>query len=103
MTSVSTRLIVFSLLTCFLVTAACTSFTGQFIIDLFGNPIKDLKNTFMKQENNPKTSSVREDLYNTKGEGRTGGKMIEVPLNVERPKCENGLHVDMSGVCREPW
>lgn len=102
MTSVSTRFIVFSLLISFLVCAASTSFSGQFILDIFGNPIKDLENTFIKPEKPeaPKTSSVREDLSANNGDN-SRPKMIDVPLNIER--CGAGLTMDVNGVCRQPW
>lgn len=104
MTSESTRFIVFSLLTSFLVCAASTSFSGQFILDIFGNPIKDLKKAFIKSEEIPKTSSLREDLSRNKDKPLDPQeKMIEVPRNIERPKCEVGRYVDANGVCRQPW
>nr|BAJ21210.1 insect cytokine precursor uENF1 [Mamestra brassicae] len=101
MTSVSTRFIIFSLLISFLVCAASTSFTGQFILDIFGNPIKDLKNTFVKPEKKggSKTSSVREDLSADGANPKP--KMIDVPRNIER--CGAGLAMDVNGVCRQPW
>lgn len=102
MTSVSTRLIVFSILISILVGAsASTSFTGQFLLDIFGNPIKDFQNTFTKEKVFPKTSSLREDPYRKKKDDNSQPKMIDVPSNAQR--CQAGSYMDINGVCRQPW
>lgn len=101
MTSLSTRLIVFSILISFLVCAASTSFTGQFLLDIFGNPVKDFQNTFIKEKEVPKTSSVREDPSRQKKDDNSQPKMIDVPPNAQR--CDAGSYMDVNGVCRQPW
>ncbi|PZC82014.1 hypothetical protein B5X24_HaOG211570 [Helicoverpa armigera] len=99
MTSLSTRLIVFSLVINFLVCDASSSFSGKFLLEIFGNPIKDLENTFLKPKEEPRTSSVREEISHEGGDNPQT-KMIDVPLNTER--CRAGLVMDINGVCRQP-
>lgn len=101
MTSVSTRFIVFSFLVNLLACAATRTFTGQFLLDIFGNPIKDLENTFL---NSPETTTVKSEREKNSGEsdgGKSDTKMIDVPPNAER--CSSGTVMDINGVCRQPW
>lgn len=98
MTSVSTRFIALSLLVNLLVCAASSSFSGQFILDIFGNPVKDLRNTFIKTKETPTANSVLDK--STEG-GKSDTKMIDVPPNTER--CDRGTVMDVNGVCRQPW
>lgn len=93
MTSVWARFIVISL-TIHIISCAVSVPPGQLIIDLFGNPIKDIKETY---ENLKKNILLEDD------EPRTTIKasMIEVPLNTER--CTGDEVKDINGVCRQPW
>ncbi|CAD0198849.1 unnamed protein product [Chrysodeixis includens] len=101
MTSVSTRFIVFSFLVNLLACAAARSFTGQFILEIFGNPIKDLEDTFF---NLPETTTYKSEQEKNSAEsdgGKSDTKMIDVPPNAVR--CTSGTVMDINGVCRQPW
>lgn len=70
--------------------AASAPFSTTDLINLFGNPVKDIKEFFFK----PKVNETHSGLHRP--------KMIEVPKKVAR-KCKTGLVRDMYGVCRDPW
>lgn len=93
MTSVWARFIVFSLII-HVISCAVNVPPGQFIIDLFGNPIKDIKDTY---------KNLKKNLLLEDDEPRTTirASMIEVPLNTER--CTGNTVKDINGVCRQPW
>ncbi|CAB3236234.1 unnamed protein product [Arctia plantaginis] len=92
MTSVWARFIVFSLMF-HIITCAVNVSTGQFIIDLFGNPVKDIKETYENLKKNILLQD-EEDITTVKA------SMIEVPLNTER--CTGNTVKDINGVCRQP-
>ncbi|KAH9640981.1 hypothetical protein HF086_015077 [Spodoptera exigua] len=73
----------------------------KFLLDIFGNPVKDFQNTFIKEKEVPKTSSVREDPSRQKKDDNSQPKMIDVPPNAQR--CDAGSYMDVNGVCRQPW
>lgn len=102
MTSLSTRFIVFNLLVHIIVCAGHTS-SKQFLIDLFGNPIKDLQDTFenIKISLTKIPNTRKEDKPKKTDEDNADTQMIEVPVNAE--KCRRGSVKDISGVCRTPW
>lgn len=73
--------------------AASAPFSTTDLINLFGNPVKDIKEFFFK----PKVNT-----FNTIHSELERPKMIEVPKKGAR-KCKTGLVRDIYGVCRDPW
>lgn len=69
---------------------ATAPFSTTDLLNLFGNPIKDIKQFFFK----PKVNETHSGLHRP--------KMIEVPKKGVR-KCKTGLVRDIYGVCRDPW
>lgn len=70
--------------------AASAPFSTADLMNLFGNPIKDIKEFFFKP------------IVNETYSGLDRPKMIEVPKKGPR-KCKTGLVRDIYGVCRDPW
>lgn len=117
MTSVSTRFIVFSLLAHVLLCAANNP-SGQLLLELFGNPIKDFQNTIANLKftisnqkdipiiNEKATFKEGEKAASKEGEDdkpKDSTTMIQVPPNTERERCYGNTVKDINGVCRQPW
>lgn len=102
MTSVSTRIILFSLLAYLTVCGAYTP-SGQVFIDLFGNPVKDLKKIVenFRIKASPVVNKLEEGKQKETNGDRSDTKMIDVPLNKE--KCPVDTKRDINGECRQPW
>ncbi|KAI5632768.1 hypothetical protein NE865_14529 [Phthorimaea operculella] len=68
-------------------------FSTRDVLNIFGNPVKDLVNNFSKEVGKNKT----------RGEDNPVESMINVPENTENRECKAPHVKDMYGVCREPW
>lgn len=70
---------------------ASAPFSTTDLINLFGNPIKDIKEFFFKNKLNETHSGLNRPT------------MIEVPKKGVKRECKTGLVRDIYGVCRDPW
>lgn len=103
MTTASSRVVVYSILVNLLLQAAAAPFSTQDILNIFGNPVEDIKNTVFNELRTQELKMRTEKPIRKEDEADT--KMIEVPPNTEsgRRRCTGGAQKDTNGVCRHPF
>nr|BAJ21207.1 insect cytokine precursor uENF1 [Theretra japonica] len=97
MTSVLVPIIVLSIVFNSVLSTSGAPFSPQDFLDIFGDPLKDFKESFSPT---PRTNSTTVKKKSSTGPN-SSEKMIDVPLN--RNDCKKGYFLDNSGVCRQPW
>lgn len=100
MSSVFDRLLAYSIVFNLILCVYTAPFSVQDILDVFGSPIKDFKESFSSESglNKTNTAFALSSTNTTKPKKVT---MIEVPPNSE--SCKQGTYLDSTGVCRIPW
>lgn len=101
MTSASTRIVVFTLIVNLLFRVAAAPFSAQDILDIFGNPFRDIKKSLVHGESQTNYNWSETTTEKIREEDNADTKMIEVPPNTK--VCEDGAQRDTNGVCRHPW
>nr|BAJ21201.1 insect cytokine precursor uENF1 [Samia cynthia pryeri] len=101
MSSVVDRLLVYSIVFNLFICAYTAPFSVQDILDVFGSPIKDFKETFSSDSGLNKTNTAFAFSSMNTSVSTIKSTMIEVPPNAE--SCKQGTYLDNTGVCRIPW
>lgn len=100
MSAVFERLLVYSIVFNLIICAYTAPFSVQDLLDIFGSPIKDFKDSFSSDFvfNKNNTAFALNSTNTTLAKEVT---MIIVPPNAEG--CKQGTYLDNTGVCRIPW
>lgn len=101
MSAASSRVVVFSIVVHLLLQTTAAPFSTQDILEIFGNPLEDIKNTIFTQIRNREMKN--EKPQKTRLEDEPDNKMIEAPPNIIMTKCTDGTKKDSHGVCRYTW
>lgn len=103
MTSASMRMVVFTLIVNLLFRVDAAPFSAQDILDIFGNPLEDIKPLLpsLTAELNSEVLLTTSTTEKVRNEDEADTKVIDVPPNTA--SCKSGDQKDLNGVCREPW
>lgn len=105
MISVFRRVVVLSVVLSLFICVSGAPISIQDILQIFGNPVRDFKNSFAQPSlyNSTKSETIANTTTKKDEDGPSDDtSMIEVPPNTAGCQ-EQGTYLDKSGVCRRPW